>query len=253
MPRSTLVMAPSEVHVWYVRLESPVRESTLTTFRGLMNAEERSREAGYRFDRHRHEYTVTRALARTTLSRYAAVDPRAWVFRSNAFGKPEIASPIPTIPLQFNLSNTDGMVVCAVTSGRDVGIDVESLRRLGPTVEIAEQYFAPREILDLRALAADAQPERFVAYWTLKEAYVKARGMGLSIPLDQFAYTIDDRGAIRITFEPSVGDDSRLWQFARYSPTQAHRLAIAVHRAADESVSVLVRELEIDSLAIDKD
>src|SRR6185295_18612851 len=120
---------------------------------------------------------------RTTLSHYAAVDPTAWQFARNRRGRPEISGPLGVAPLRFNLSNTAGLIACLVTLGVDVGVDVEDTHRRGETVRIANRFFSASEVAALEALPPERQRQRFFEYWTLKESYIKARGMGLAIPL----------------------------------------------------------------------
>ncbi len=108
--------------------------------------------------------------------------------------------------LRFNISHTDGLIACAVTIGREVGVDVEHVgRRL--THDVAGRFFAPREVADLRALPDDEQQRVFFDYWTLKEAYIKARGFGLALPLGDFAFKLNPPDAPAITFEPALEDD----------------------------------------------
>ncbi len=124
------------------------------------------------------------------LSRYADVAPRDWPFRIDEHGRPELAArPAGTPDLRFNVSHTNGLVACAVTVGREVGVDVEHTgRRL--VHDVAERFFSPREVADLRACPAADQPVVFFDYWTLKESYIKARGLGLALPLRQFSFLL---------------------------------------------------------------
>ena len=138
------------------------------------------------------------------------------------------------MPLEFNLAHTRGLVACAVALGRDVGVDVEWLGRRGRTLEIAERYFSPSEVRDLRATPGPDRKERFFRYWTLKEAYVKARGEGLRLPLRRFSFHLDGP-AVRVSFE-SDSDDPRAWQFLIECPTPSHLLAVAVRRASNDAV-----------------
>ena len=186
--------------------------------------------ARFVFERDRRSFLITRALVRTTLSRYAAVPPAEWAFIANVHGRPEILDRPRGVPdLRFNLSHTEGLIACAVTIGREVGVDVEHVqRRL--THDIADRFFAPREVQDLKALPADEQPKAFFDYWTLKEAYIKARGFGLALPLADFAFQLSPAAPPRISFEPSLDDDPATWQFAQDWPTPTHRLAVAVRR-----------------------
>ena len=221
------MLEPGAVHVWIVEPETIREPALLQRYEGLLSPEERERQRRFFFARHRHAYLVSHALLRVTLSRYAPLEPAAWTFARNQYGRPEIAAGGPR-HLRFNLSHTEGLAALAVTRERDVGVDVEDTWRQGQTVEIAERYFARREVAALRALPASEQRDRFFDYWTLKEAYLKARGLGLSLPLAHFAFHLQPGHAPRICFDGQLSDDPDAWQFALLDPTARHRLALAV-------------------------
>ena len=233
-------LSRGEAHLWYVLADAATEPSLLAAYEALLAPEERARKARFYFDKHRHEYLLTRALCRGVLSRYAAVAPEAWVFRANSYGRPEIASPEGS-SLRFNLTNTDGLIACLVALDREIGVDVEDTERRGETVAIADRFFSPLEVSALHEEPAAAQRARFFDYWTLKEAYIKARGMGLSIPLDQFSYLIEPGQPIRIAFDPRLVDDPATWQFAQLRPTDRHLISVAVRRSGEPDLRFVVR------------
>jgi 4'-phosphopantetheinyl transferase len=214
-----------EVHLYYAA--DDVRdERLLAIYWSVLNSEERLRHDRFRFKRDQRQYLVTRALVRWVLSQRAGVAPEEFVFSTNAWGKPEIRKPS-GLPLRFNAANTRGMVACVVALAHDVGVDVEDTTRLGETVGIAERFFSKAEVEELRALPAQLQRERFFDYWTLKEAYVKGRGMGLSMPLHKFTINFNQMSDPTVFVEPDV-DDAARWQLRLTFPTACHRLASAV-------------------------
>jgi 4'-phosphopantetheinyl transferase len=154
------------------------------------------------------------------------VPPTLWRFSLNTYGCPTIATP-PGTGLQFNLSHTDGLVACAVTRGMDVGVDVEQAERRVEIEWLARRSFAPTEAASVLAAPPEDQRELFFAYWTLKEAYIKARGMGLALPLDSFAFDLSQPSP-RVAFTDKCPDDPGRWSFFRTRPTPEHRLALAV-------------------------
>ena len=236
LPRS--VLDRTTAHLWYVSPEALRDPALLNTYYQLMCAEERAQQQRFYFEKGRHEYLVTRALVRTVLSRYVAVDPSTWRFEKNEYGKPAIAYPRGLPPLSFNLSNTTGLIACLVALGRDVGVDVEDMTRPGETVEIAEQFFSPTEVSTLRTLHVSAQRYRFFEYWTLKEAYIKARGMGLTLPLEQFSFHLEAGQPVRISFDPRLHDDPHSWQFTQFQPTSQHQMAAAIRRGPDAELTI---------------
>lgn len=236
-----LELSEDEAHLWYVRSDEVHDPRLLERYRALLAPDEARQHLRFVFPEGRHEYLLTRALVRTVLSRYAPeVAPEAWIFTRTAHGRPEIAGPAGAPAFRFNLSNTRGLIACLVASGHEVGVDVEDTSRAGETVEIAEHYFSPSEAAALRSLPAERQRARFFEYWTLKESYIKARGLGLAIPLDQFSFELGGP-EIRISFDPRLADDPSIWQFSLLRPTERHAMAAAL-RGDPRRVAIDLRE-----------
>jgi 4'-phosphopantetheinyl transferase len=236
------VLPFNAVHIDLVHTTSPDALQRLDAYRVLMSADEHARMARFVFDRDRRAFLLTRALVRTMLSRYAPIAPADWKFIANVHGRPEILDRPAGVPdLRFNISHTDGLIACAVTIGREVGVDVEHVgRRLEH--DIASRFFAPAEVSDLHSLPDDQQRRVFFDYWTLKEAYIKARGFGLALPLGDFAFKLKPPGPPAIAFEPSLEDDPATWQFLQHWPTPQHRLALAIRRDGHD-LPVRIREV----------
>jgi len=213
----------------------------------------------FKVARARRDFLAGRALVRATLSRYAHVEPAAWRFRINGHGRPEISGPPITAPspgaaaeaagrtaggarrLRFNLSHSRGLMACVVTDGVDCGVDVEQVGRVREPLEIAEHFFASTESASLRAASGSARQELFAALWTLKEAYIKARGRGVSLGLRRFAFTLPGDGSVRVRFDPELGDIESAWQFALTHPTPSHSLAVALRRGSGRDLMIEVR------------
>lgn len=224
------VLPFNAVHIDLVHTANAEALANLDAYRALLSPDEHERMARFVFDRDRRAFLLTRALVRTTLSRYAPIRPAAWRFIANVHGRPEILDRPAGVPdLRFNLSHTDGLIACAVTIGREVGVDVEHINR-HLTHDVAGRFFAPAEVSDLKRLPEDDQERVFFDYWTLKEAYIKARGFGLALPLGDFAFKLNPPNPPEIAFEPVLEDDPATWQFLQAWPTPLHRLALAVRR-----------------------
>lgn len=230
------------VHVWCTVPENVGDATLLAAYRDLLDPEERRRHQRLRFARHRHSFLVSHALLRATLSRYAAEAPRTWTFERNAHGRPEIAAPHTARRLRFNLSHTQGLVACAVTFDADIGVDVESRCRRRINLRVADRFFSPPEVSDLRALPEAEQRQRFLELWTLKEAYIKARGMGLALPLRRFGLTLPASGQPHLTFLDGIEDDPTGWQFTLDRSNPDHYLAVAVRTQASQTIEIRVRD-----------
>jgi 4'-phosphopantetheinyl transferase len=215
------------VDLWYWHDED-IAVSLRAAHATLMTTEERDQYRRFRFERDRRLFLATRVLVRTVLSRYASVAPADWRFAAGVHGKPHVAHPPLTPSIHFNLANTSGLVACAVSVAHEaIGVDVERAQELADAMPLAERYFAAREIQALRALPVAEQPRRFVAYWTLKESYIKARGLGLTLPLDQFSFCLAD-GRIAVDFDHRLADDSTRWRFSLLDMSPQHVLAVGV-------------------------
>lgn len=219
-------LAPNEVHVWLCAAETTVDADWLAAARGLMNPEEQARQDRFVFERNRRQFAVARVLVRQILAGYTGIAAHELRFSANQYGRPAL---VQAGALEFNLSHTDGLAALAVIRAGEVGVDVEDADRRSRPEEVADHFFAPSEVEGLKALPEAARRGRFFDLWTLKEAYIKARGMGLAIPLDAFAYDLSGgRSAIDLAIDPSLGDPRAGWQFHLEDPTPRHRLALAV-------------------------
>ena len=183
-PPETTKLGDDEVHVWRASLAR-----TPAQFRRLFNGlavDEQARAERFHFDRDRTHFVVARGVLRAILGRYLKQAPERISFQYGAFGKPAIAGAPDGNAIRFNVSHSRGEALYAVTRGREVGIDLERVRFDLAVAEIAGRFFSQREAATLRALPIEAQHQAFFRIWTYKEAYIKARGEGLSMPLNEF-------------------------------------------------------------------
>lgn len=220
-----------EVHVWMTRPEDVTGSNQLQAYQSLLSSDEQERYRRFHFDRDRHHYLVAHALLRKTLSAYVDVDPSAWRFSQNQHGRPEISSPDITPLLRFNLTHTNGLVACVVTLELDCGIDVERLSARGNLMGIADKMFAVSEQQDLMNLDGQAFLERFFTYWTLREAYCKALGVGIAWSKSNYGFVEEGGERWGISFDALSNDESAHWQFVLNKPTTEHLLAVAVRTA----------------------
>jgi 4'-phosphopantetheinyl transferase len=169
-------------------------------YAALLSHEERLRWQRFVFAADRNRFLLARALVRTVLGDYRGVAPKELEFSVDAWGKPRLLSlPHAAAPLHFNLSHTSGMAVLAVSRQAPVGVDVEEVTRVADAEALTARYFAPEELRELQSLPPSERQGYFLWLWTLKEAYVKALGLGLRVPLDSFAFTLrgDEIGFLR--------------------------------------------------------
>jgi 4'-phosphopantetheinyl transferase len=220
------VLAPLEVHIWYRHTESATSVA-VEAARATLSTDERARADRFHFDQDRRDYTLAHDLLRRCLSKYRPVAPTAWAFQTDAAGKPFLPS---DSTLSFNLSHTRELVACAIASGMPVGIDAERTGRILDAAALAERYFSPCETASLARGGADALGLRFLELWTLKEAFAKAVGAGLTLPLNSMSFGLDQEDMI--TFEPPASFVASEWHFALFELAACARIAVAVQAAS---------------------
>lgn len=226
-PDGSLDLDRATVHVWQARLDQfAVRQGQMLE---LLSADERERAARFHFAKDRRHFIVARALLRTLLARYLNLPPHHLSFSYGPYGKPALAGEGESRALlRFNVSHSHGVALYAVARERDVGVDVEYVRRDMVGESIAERFFSAREVAALRALPAEVQPQAFFNCWTRKEAFIKARGEGLSFPLDRFEVSLDPKEPAALV---SVRDDPReasRWSLQALPVEEGYAAALAV-------------------------
>jgi 4'-phosphopantetheinyl transferase len=239
-----LVSLASEVHVWTVEPAQLRDPQVAERCRDVLAADERERLARLRRSRDRDVFLVSHALVRRSLSLYACTAAEDWCFQSGEHGRPEIANP-GGLSLRFNLSHTAGLAACVVTDGWACGVDVECFERHGNPLAVAQRVATEAELEEMAVLPEAARRDRFLVLWTLKEAYVKARGGGLSLPLRHYGFDVSERICLRVA--APGGDDGDRWQFASMRPTPRHALAVAVRRGDGPERAIVIREADLRS------
>ena len=222
------VLEEDEIHVWLVCLERSAKERQ--SLFDILGDDERERAGRFHFDRDRARFVVAHAALRLILAMHLRQRPDQLRFRSNDYGKPALETNCVGGEdlLRFNLSHSEELALVAVGLGRAVGVDIEYIRADVAREQVAERFFSPREVSMLRALPANLQPQAFFNCWTRKEAYIKARGEGLSLPLEDFEVSLvpGERAALL-----SVRDnpqESARWSLRELDACQGYAAALAV-------------------------
>lgn len=184
VPPRALSLSENEVHVW--RASFHQLYALFESFEEVISVDEQAKARRYRFEDNRKEYITARGFLRFLLGAYAGQNPQDLKFLYNPFGKPSLYNTTNQVQVKFNLSHAHGFVVYAFSINRELGIDIERIRPEAAHDGVAERFFSPAEVEVLRSLPHYAQPQAFFNCWTRKEAYIKARGEGLTIPLNQF-------------------------------------------------------------------
>jgi 4'-phosphopantetheinyl transferase len=221
-----LDLKSDEVHVWLVRED----DAAIGTagYDSVLSSVERDRASRFRFAAHRGRYIVAHAALRHILAGYLKLDPSQLEFREGPYGKPKLVSNGHGEALNFNLSHSHEAALVAVTLGREVGADIEHIKRDFHWQEIAERFFAPGEIARLRALPEEKQQRAFFTCWTRKEAYIKAKGGGLSIPLKDFEVSLSPGEPASLISCISDPEEVTRWSLAKVDVGLEYEAAVAV-------------------------
>lgn len=221
----------NEVHVWRATLSVP--EPMLQSFLTILDPDERAKAERFCFPRDRDRSIAARAVLRMILSRYLDVEPGLLQFCHNSFGKPALTGDSSADALRFNLSHSHELALYAVTRGREVGVDVEYLRADVASEEIAERFFSSVEVAMLRAAPFNMRTRAFFNCWTRKEAYIKGRGDGLSLPLDKFDVSLipgEPAGLFSVRESKPEADgkpDALCWSLRELAPGPCYAGAVA--------------------------
>ncbi len=181
------ILGAEAIHLWLADSDDAAWQPAARHH--VLSPEEKARAAKFRFDRDRDRFIVRRAVLREITGLYLSKPPAEIQFTANSRGKPELTDAAGPHELQFNLSTSDAMVLLAFTRRRRIGVDIEQVRRELNWMEIAGEFFHPEEVRRLRDSPDAGRQELFFSYWTMKEAYIKARGAGLQRPLLEMDFT----------------------------------------------------------------
>jgi 4'-phosphopantetheinyl transferase len=240
---SVLDLEHSAIHLW-LGFPDTLDVMSLQRCRDILSPDERRREHRFHFPLDQRCYLITRALVRRVLSRYVSIPPEGWVFGTTSHGRPEILNrDSGARDLVFNISHNRDLIVVGVTSRPTLGVDVENTCERAAPLEIAGRYFAPNEASALRELPREGRAMRFWEYWTFKESYIKARGMGLSLPLDKFNFRFPDERSVDIDIDTALADDPKSWEFWQFRPTPHHLVALCATRAPACREPPVVRQM----------
>jgi 4'-phosphopantetheinyl transferase len=227
LPPASLSLAGNEVHIWKASL---LWNCTQPLY-ALLAPDEQTKAERFHFDRDRSSYIVGRGLLRLILSVYLSVDPKDLTFEYNRYGKPRLASDLTLDDrkeLQFNVSHSHTLALYAIAWNTSVGVDLEYLRPELDWRQIAEHYFSPREVAALAQVSETQQCRAFFDCWTRKEAYIKAKGQGLSIPLDQFDVSLKPGEPAALIEVRNHSQEVSRWTIRELRPDAAYAAAIAM-------------------------
>ncbi len=213
-----------ELHVWLASTE--IGSQRLGELERTLSADEIARAGRFHFERDRKNFVGRRGILRAVLASYLETRPSALRFLYNKFGKPRLADSREVRNLSFNLSHSNEVILIAVAIDRDVGVDVELIDNSVPSEEVAKRFFSVNEIAALEAMPQPLRLAGFFGCWARKEAYIKARGMGLSISLDSFDVSLIQGETATLVGTENSSDRSN-WKIENLNIDSRYAAAVA--------------------------
>lgn len=221
-PPHTLELGPASVHVWRIPLDD-WRSSERAALYASLSPDEQLRAARFHFERDRDRFVVAHGVLRELLGRYLDTAPAALSFAYSAYGKPALKQPETT--LRFNLSHSHQLALLAVASERELGVDIEYRAAARADEDLARQFCAPDELAALASLPPAQWETGFYNAWTRKEALIKARGEGLSLPLTKIIVALLPAEPARLIRSSDPADLSR-WSMHALEPAPGYAAAL---------------------------
>lgn len=245
--------AGGEAHLVYLFPEGePFNEAESALFDSLPE-EERSRAGTFKSGIARRQFLFGRLMLRRCLSRYLDAAPERLALVPAEDGKLFLADS--RSPLQFNLTHKPGCIAAAFAKRAAIGVDAEEYEPDRANEKIARRYFSPAEVEQLAGLVGEALAWRFYRFWTLKEAYIKARGLGLKLPLHDFSFSFadpetleQDGEGVRIAFSGKIEDRPEDWQFQTKRVSPRHLISAAVRHGGAGRLALRYFQAEIEHL-----
>ena len=213
------------VQLWRINLDAVAKPES--RWQSIISPDERDRASRFHFERDRLYFCAARGLLRTLLAGYVAAEPQDLRFHYSDKGKPELAEPHASTRFSFNLSHSGGVALIGLTRDGPIGVDIEKIRDDFDTAAIARRFFSASDQEHLLSLPPQEQHQAFFRCWTLKEAFIKALGEGLSHPLHQFDVSLGTEAPVSLVTRPDPSE-AALWQLQSVEAGPGYAAAVAV-------------------------
>ena len=240
-------LRPGQQYLWTVSTEQ-ADAKIACRLQVVLSKDEQEEGRRFHHARDRHQFIITRALVRLVLSHHFPVPANDWRFGRDHNRKPFITSPRGAPAVQFSLSHTDGLIACLITLSAQAAVDVERIEYSEDLPLVARQVLSPAELRALNNLSGRDWTARFFDFWTLKEAYAKARGMGLGLRLSDIQFELGTK-EILAHFDSSIGDDASAWVFWNRQLPSKHTISVATKKDFDCQLEVVRRSVKFDGIS----
>jgi 4'-phosphopantetheinyl transferase len=220
-----IVLGKKDIHVWRIDLEAfQERSDDLFSF---LSSEEKKRSKRFYFEQDKKNYIITRGVLRILLGKYLQRYPATIQFIYGEHGKPFLNKENHKPDIRFNISHSKNISLIVFNLGRDIGVDVEYIRKIHH-LSMAKRFFSPDEEKEILSLPGPEQLEAFFSFWTKKEAFIKAQGGGLSVPLRSFSVSSTKKTKARITYIANAHEEEKVWSLFDIEVGKEYTAACAV-------------------------
>lgn len=234
-------LKPGRMHLWTLHTDESTDAATSCRLQEILTTDERNEALRFRRVTARQQFVMGRALVRLALSSHFAVAAGDWRFDRDCNRRPFIAAPALSTPIKFSVSHTRGLVACLTSLSAEAAVDVEKVERDENLDLAAREILTPVERKALSALSGTDWTTHFYGLWTLKEAYAKARGLGLSLPLSDIGFDLMPDNTTSTHFAPGTDDDPAAWVFWRRSLQSKHIVSVAAKKKPGEEIEIVLR------------
>ena len=226
---STLLSQPlpdSDIHIWCTPLN--VSQEDLSHYISLLSLDEKTRAERFYFEKDRNHFIVGRGLLRTLISRYLEMNPAQIEFVYEDHGKPALKPVLQDKTLGFNLSHSKDLALYAFSWDRKVGVDVEHIHPMPDIDDFAERFFSSRESAYINSLSGQQKEAVFFKLWTCKEAFLKANGNGLTLPINEVEISLETESSVRLQSIGKEKEQTAHWRLEIFNPVPGYQAALAV-------------------------
>ena len=246
---SSVVAVPEagQICIWTLGADNSAMPGAASSLEAVLSPEERKEALRIPLVASRRQFIVGRAMLRRVLSSHFPVPVAAWRFARDHNRKPFVCAPRMPLPIQFSISHTEGLIACLVTLSSSAAVDVEKVEHSPDLPAVAAEFLSLGERKTLEALPGPEWTARFFDYWTLKEAYAKARGLGLQLKLSEFEFHFGRDDTIRMACPSRMDHNWREWRFWCRRQSSSHVISVAVRKDFEGPLEVVSRTVEIDA------